>query len=135
MKDSTLSQVNEGFESFYERQVGQLKGEDWAASLRDELLKLGLVYISQSRQEGGGRAKHQIIKIRCTDMQTQMSISKMGEEIFICTLVFEEREKERIIHIIYITYSCQSNDRNGVAWSRLEIWKSRNLGVGKVPFV
>lgn len=93
MKDSTLLQENEGFESFYERQVGQLKGEDWAASLRDELLKLGLVYISQSRQESGGRATYQIIKIRCTDMQTQMSIDKIGEDIFSCTLVFEERER------------------------------------------
>jgi len=33
MEDSTLLQENEGFETFYERQVGQTKGEDWAASL------------------------------------------------------------------------------------------------------
>jgi len=49
MEDSTLLQENEGFETFYERQVGQMKGEDSAASLRDELLKLGLVFISQAR--------------------------------------------------------------------------------------
>lgn len=72
---------------------------------KDELLTLGLIYISQGREEGGVRTEYQIIKIRCPDMQTQMSIDKMGEEIFGCTLVFEEREKERIIHILYITYS------------------------------
>lgn len=104
MEDSTLLQENEALETFYERQVGQLKGQDWAASLRDELLKLGLVYISQGRQEGGGRADYQIIKIRCPDMQTQMSIDKMGEEIFSCMLVIKEREKEGFIHIIHITY-------------------------------
>jgi len=63
MEDSTLLQENEGFETFYERQVGQLKGEDWAANLRDELLKLGLVYILQARQEGGGRASYQLLKL------------------------------------------------------------------------
>ena len=35
MEDSTLLEENEGFETFYEWQVGQLKGEDWAVSLRD----------------------------------------------------------------------------------------------------
>jgi hypothetical protein len=71
-----------------------LKGEDWAASLRDELLKLGLVYVSQDREEVGGRANYQIIKIRCPDMQTEMSINKMGEEIFSCTLI-SKKEKRR----------------------------------------
>jgi hypothetical protein len=70
-----------------------LKGEDWAPSLKDELLKLGMVYISQGRQEGGGRANYQIIKIRCPDTQTQMSIDKMAEEIFSCTLVFEKKKR------------------------------------------
>lgn len=51
--DSTLLQENEGFETSYEKQVGRLKGEDWAASLRDELLKLGLVCILQGKQESG----------------------------------------------------------------------------------
>lgn len=83
-----------------------LKWEDWAVSLRDELLTLGLLHISQGRQEGSGRANYQIIKIRRPDMQTQMSIDKMGEEIFSCMLIFEKREKERITRIIiYITYS------------------------------
>jgi hypothetical protein len=66
--DSTLLQENEGFETSYEKQVGHLKEDDWAASLREELLKLGLVYILQGRQEGG-RANYQIIKIKCPDMQ------------------------------------------------------------------
>lgn len=89
MEDST--QESEGFETFYEKQVGQTKGEDWTANLRDELLKLGLVYISQGRQEAGGRANYQIIKIKCPDIQTQISKDKMAAEIFSCTLVFEER--------------------------------------------
>jgi hypothetical protein len=53
LMDSTLLQENEGFETSYEKQVGRLKGEDWAASLRDELLKLGLVCILQGKQESG----------------------------------------------------------------------------------
>jgi hypothetical protein len=92
------------FETCYEWQVENFKGVGWAANLRDKLRKSWLGYILQDRQKGGGRATDQIIKTRCSDMQRQMSIEKMGEEIFSCIVVFEEREGEGIIYAIYNIY-------------------------------
>lgn len=95
MEDNTLLHENEGFESFYEGQVGQLKGEDWATSLRDEFLKLGLVCISQGRQECDGRANYQIIEIRCPDMQTQIEWRKR----FLVACWYLKKEERRGLYI------------------------------------
>jgi hypothetical protein len=51
----------------YKWQINNLKVESWAKKLKEELEKIGLVYIWQSRAESNAIKICKIIRERCTD--------------------------------------------------------------------
>jgi hypothetical protein len=103
--------------------------------VKEKFEKTGLASIWQNQYEHNNSAMYRMVKGRCDDIERQNLFSRLSEKI---SLVVYQEMKQEWGREEFID-CCNRNDRRGMTWWRLGIWKLRGSrkGVekGTCPYV
>jgi hypothetical protein len=94
--------------------------------VKEELEKIRLGSVWQNQYEYNNSVIYRVVKGRCDDIEKQNLFSRLSEKI---SLVFYQEMKQEWGRKEY-NDRCNSNERRGMAWWRLGIWKLRGSRKG-----
>jgi hypothetical protein len=110
----------------YDWQKDNIKSDSWAKRVEEELETIGVASVWQNQYEHNNSAVYRVVKRRCDDIERQNLFSRLSEKI---SLVFYQEMKQEWGREEYID-CCNRNDRRGMAWWSLGIWKLRGSRKG-----